>query len=129
MRDYLVGGVAAAVLIAGALVLVWFYGEAQYREGRADTEVERLLTELEGFRLEAGRITGLSNALETSLETLRAVKPQIVKEYHHETILRPLPVECKFDAGRLYVTSTAIDAANAARQSGYALPAHPAAAN
>lgn len=116
---YLSGAVALA-LAAGAVA---WYGHAQRAAGRAECQEAHRVAALEEFKTEAERLTGLSQSLADTADKLATAKPQVIERYTREIVQRPLPADCVRDPGRVRATNDAIDAANAARQSGRAVPA------
>lgn len=108
------GGGALALGVLGASF--WAYGAYQYSQGKADCEEATRVAGLEVFKTEAERIIGVANRFETVADKLANVQPQVVKEFHNVTTIKPLPADCVFDAERMRSGNAAIKAANAARQ-------------
>lgn len=114
----------AVIAAVGVLFLALkLYGQIQYERGRSDLEREHLMAELTAFRKEADRLTGLSEKLERSADELREAEPKIIERQTRVEIQNPLPADCVIPADGLRNINDAIDAANAARQHGKAVPA------
>lgn len=118
MGNALIGAAALAVAIGG----VYLHGESRYRAGHAAAVHAQDFAELQAFRIEAERLTGLSVDLQGRIETLAQARPKIIERYTHETTIAPLPDGCILDAGRLQHINAAIGAANAAAESLHPLP-------
>jgi hypothetical protein len=88
-------------------------------------DAKRVVSELTQFQKTAAQINGVSGQIETALQTLRASGPQIIKDYNDAVLQNPLPADCVIDNSRLRSIQSSIDAANAASQSGGAVPSHP----
>lgn len=116
-----IGG-AAVVLVLGAGVVL--YGHSQRIAGREECQEAHRVAELEGFRTEAERLTGLSGGIQALIDQLAATRPQVIERYTREIVQRPLPADCVRDSGRVRATNDGIDAANAARQSQRTVPAN-----
>ncbi|CUI64793.1 Phage-related lysozyme (muraminidase) [Achromobacter xylosoxidans] len=93
---------------------------------RRAIEREMFVAELEGFKTEAERLTGLSGGIQALIDQLAATRPQVIERYTREIVQRPFPADCVRDPGRVRATNDGIDAANAARQSQRPVPAGPA---
>lgn len=109
----LAGSGALALGILGASF--WTYGAYQYRQGKADCEEAVRVAGLEVFKSEAERIIGVADRFDGIAEKLANVQPQVIKEFHNVTTVKPLPADCVFDADRMRAGNAAISAANAAR--------------
>lgn len=113
---------AGAELLAAALGGIAWYGHRQYEAGRADNEAAHTLADLQAFKSEAGRLSGLSTQLAAQIDSLSSVAPTVIKEYHETVVKTPLPAGCVIDPGRLRSIQDAIAKAAAAGQRGPALP-------
>jgi len=118
-RGYVVAALAGIAIVAGVLA----YGRSQHQAGRDALAAEYRAAELEAWRQEAEKLAGLSAMLEDSLTILRDAEPRIIERYTRVQVEHPLPDGCRIDDGRLQHINAAVSAANAARQSGRALPA------
>ncbi len=110
-KGYAVAGVAGAAVLGAA-----WYGHLQREAGRAECQEAHRVADLQEFKSEAERLTGLSGDLQARIDQLAATRPQVIERYTHEIVQRPLPADCVRDPGRVRATNDAIDAANAARQ-------------
>ncbi|WP_238925010.1 hypothetical protein [Achromobacter insuavis] len=120
--------VVIAIVIGAAVALVLgsgvaLYGHSQRVAGREECQAAHRLAELEGFKTEAERLTGLSGGIQALIDQLAATRPQVIERYTREIVQRPLPADCVRDPGRVRATNDGIDAANAARQSQRPVPA------
>lgn len=97
------------------LIGVWVYGAFQHHAGYALAEKVRSIADLESFKRESVRLTGLSADLQTKIDALRDSQPQIIKEYHRVEVQKPLPADCRIDSGRLQHINTSIQAANSGK--------------
>jgi hypothetical protein len=88
-------------------------------------DAKRVASELTQFQKTAAQINGVSDQIETALQTLRASGPQIIKDYNDAVLQNPLPADCAIDDSRLRSIQSSIDAANAAGQSGDSVSSHP----
>jgi len=117
----------AGVMVAAGLALlvagVWRYGHTRYQAGMAAQQHAQTLAELQAFRAESERLSGLSVALSQRIATLAAVRPKLIERYTHEIRQAPLPAGCFIDAGRLRHLNAALAAANAAIATGESV--HP----
>jgi len=115
-------GLAAVVLPLG----LYGYGQSRYRAGVQAQTQAYALAELQAFRSESQRLSGLSVELASRIAALAKIRPAIIERYTHEIRERPLPDGCLIDADRLRHLNAALalaDAARAAGQSGRNLPA------
>ncbi|OXC90427.1 hypothetical protein BMR85_015385 [Achromobacter sp. KAs 3-5] len=122
-KGYAVAGVAGAAVLGAAGAGVAWYGHLQREAGRAECQEAHRVADLQEFKSEAERLTGLSGDLQARIDQLAATRPQVIERYTHEIVQRPLPADCVRDPGRVRATNDAIDAANAARQPQRAVPA------
>lgn len=101
-------------ILGGALVLAllvgagWWLHSSGYQSGKDDCESAHKTVELEAFRAETTKLSGISNQLEQASSDLAQAKPVTIKEYHRETIKQVLPAGCVLDAGRLRPIQSAI---------------------
>ena len=121
-KGYAAAGLIGAALLSVAVAGVAWYGNSRYEAGLADQKEAQRVAGLEEFKQEAERLTGLSLELAGTAEKLAAAKPQVIERYTREIVQTPLSAGCVRDPGRVRATNAGIDAANAARQSGTALP-------
>jgi hypothetical protein len=118
-----------ALIAAGALMVLalagggWWLHRSGYEAGRADNEAAHTLADLQQFKTEAERLSGLSTQLAAQIDSLSAAAPAVIKEYHETVVKAPLPAGCVIDAGRLRSIQAAIDQAAAPGQRGAAVPA------
>lgn len=110
----LAGSGALALSVLGASF--WAYGAYQYRQGKSDCEEAVRVAGLEVFKSEADRIIGVADRFEGIADKLANVQPQVIKEFHNVTTVKPLPADCVFDAERMRAGNAALAAANAARR-------------
>jgi len=125
-RSIIIRAVAALGLAVLLPLGLYLYGQSRYRAGVAAQQQAYALAELQAFRSESKRLTGLSVALAERIDTLARIRPAIIERYTHEIRERPLPDGCLIDADRLRHLNAALalaDAARAAGQSGRNLPA------
>ncbi|MBO9332925.1 hypothetical protein GHR37_27665 [Achromobacter xylosoxidans] len=125
-KGYLVAGLAGALALGAAGAAIAWYGHTQREVGRAECQEAHRVAGLEEFKSEAERLTGLSQSLADTADKLANAQPKVIERYTREIVQRPLPADCVRDPGRVRATNEAIDAANAARQSGHAVPPDPA---
>lgn len=116
---YLIG----AGLVVGAVLGVRWYGASQYEAGVAQANADHTLAELTEFKTQTARLAGVSGALEGALVALRDAKPKTIERYTRVEVQSPLPAGCRIDAERLQHINEAGRLANAAGQSGPAVPA------
>jgi hypothetical protein len=120
---YLLTNPFARYVIAAlvALVALWGYGEYKHHAGYSEAQQAQHIADLEGFKIEANKLTGLSTTIEAQLVTLREQTPKIVERYTNVTQKTPLPVDCRLDADRLRALNEAVTAANT-RKPSHAVP-------
>jgi hypothetical protein len=116
---YLIG---AAVLAVAGLGVRW-YGVSQYQAGVEKANTDHTLAELVEFKVQAIRISGISETLESAMAALRDARPKIIERYTRVEVQNPLPAGCRIDAERLRHISEAGRLANPAGQSGAAVSA------
>lgn len=85
---------------------------AQANAQKAD--ISASLTQLQGF---IANMQTADTGYESELETLDQDFNNLQKEFHNAT-LKPLPVDCRPDVGRLHVLTDAVGAANKAAAAG-----------
>lgn len=116
---YLIG----AALVVAAILGVRWYGASQYQAGIDKANAAHTLAELTEFKKQTERLGGISATLEGALVVLRDAEPKIIERYTRVEVQSPLPAGCRIDADRLQHINEAGRLANAARQSGAAVPA------
>lgn len=84
----------AVVAVALMIAAIWLYGQAQYTHGWKDREHEQQMLELETFRSEANRLSGLSSKLEREVDALREAQPKIIERLTRVEVQNPLPDHC-----------------------------------
>lgn len=109
----LAGSGALALGILGASF--WTYGAYQYRQGKADCEEAVRVAGLEVFKSEAERIIGVAGRIEEAADKLSNVQPQVIKEFHNVTTIKPMPADCVFDADVMRTGNGSVSTANASR--------------
>lgn len=114
-----VGGAAAVI---GLGIGGWWLHHSGYESGKADCEQAHTLADLQEFKAEAGRLSGISTQLAAQIDSLSAAAPTVIKEYHETVVKTPLPAGCVIDAGRLRSIQDAIAKAASAGQRGTAVP-------
>lgn len=119
LRAQLIAALVGAVLLAGGAWWLHFDG---YRQGVADTETAAKLAAYEQFQADVARYSAASYDLQNRLVELQNSRPKIITEYRNVMVENPLPATCRLDDGRLSKLNDAISAANAAGQSGAAVP-------
>lgn len=122
-RLYLLAAAAGALLLGVAAGAIRWYGHSQYEAGKKDCEEAQRVAGLEAFKETAERLSGISQNLADTTEKLTTAQPTVIQRYTREIVQTPLPAGCVRDPGRVRATNDAIDAANAARQPGAAVPA------
>lgn len=118
LLPYIIGAGLLALVIAG----IWWYGESQREAGRQECEAAHNLADLESFKQEATKLSGISSQLETGLEALRDAEPKVIERYTRVEVQAPLPAGCVRDAFRVRETNAAIREANTSRKSIGAVP-------
>jgi hypothetical protein len=111
-----------AALVLGLLAGGWWLHHSGYAAGQDDEKEARNLADLEAFKTEAGRLSGLSIKLATQVDSISSALPTVTKEYHETVVKSPLPASCVIDPGRLRSIQDAIAKAAAAGQRGPAVP-------
>lgn len=117
-RALVVGlGLALAMALSGAAG--WFTNgwrhDAEIAElQRAHAETMRSQSELalSTLQADAARITSAATEFAAIQSTLTPRMSALTKELHNARTTRPLPVDCRPDAGRVQNLDAAIDAAN-----------------
>lgn len=107
----------ALAALAG-LTALWGYGAYKHHAGYAEAQQEQRVADLEAFKVEANKLTGLSTTIEAQLITLRGQTPKIVERYTNVIQQKPLPVDCRIDADRLRAINDAVTSANTRKPSG-----------
>jgi len=119
--------IAAVVIgLAASILGLYLYGQSRYHAGKQAQQQAYALAELQAFRRESERLSGLSVELSERIATLAKIRPAIIERYTHEIRNTPLPDGCFIDAGRLQHINAAIHAANAAGKPVYTVPADTA---
>ena len=101
---------AAGILVG--LAALWGFGQYKYHVGYTEAERARSMADLVAFVEESHRLAILSDQLEQRIAELREVQPKIIERYNSVVVEKPLPADCRIDAGRLQQLSSAIKAAN-----------------
>jgi len=114
---------AGAALVIGAILSVRGYGASQYQAGIDQANADYALAELAEFKRQTTRLGGISNTLEGALAALRNTAPKTIERYTRVEVQSPMPADCRIDAERLRHINEAARLANAAGQSGAAVPA------
>ncbi|MDQ2150052.1 hypothetical protein RBI22_15140 [Alcaligenaceae bacterium C4P045] len=103
---------------AMVLLAFWGYGQYQHAAGKEECREAQRVAQLEAFQASAEKLAGLSQLLDGAARTLANAQPKIIERYTRVEVQKPLPAGCVLDADRLRNINDAIDAANAARNSG-----------
>lgn len=117
--------VLCAVALAAAGTRI--YGQSQYRAGQQACEQAHRTAELEAFRVEAARLSGLSQTLNRQVQALSEAQPKVIERYTRVEVASPLPADCVLDTVRLQHGNDGISQANTASKLEPALPGSAAA--
>lgn len=128
-NPYIILGTAGAWLISLAVVgwLMYARGHDDMRNTMNEQNLKQTQEVLAQFSKDAAGIHGAAQAYVSQRSDVDAKFAALSKDLKNATKAKPLPVDCKPDAGRVRSLAAAISAANSAigRSSGAAMPANP----
>lgn len=112
---------AGAVVVVG--LVIYAYGQYQYKTGKQAAAHEQYVAELEQFKRQVGELHAASVAIYQASTQLQMTLTNSIKDYQNEAIINPLPSDCVMSDGRVRSINNIISEAAAARQSGRTVPA------
>lgn len=115
--------VQIALTLLAAMAGMWAYGKHQHSLGYSQAQSERHTADLEAFKSEAIKLTGLSVSIEQQIATIRSEQPKIIERYTRVVEKNPLPADCVIDPERLRAINESIASANS-RKHGATVPGH-----
>ncbi len=107
-------------------ILIYGYGNYQYRAGKSAAETAQYVADLEQFKKQMEQLQLVSAHILQTSERLNVLTDDILKEYNNEITQNPLPINCVISDGRVRLINDIIRESTATRQSGSDLPSRSA---